>query len=143
VEPGRLRMSSRPPFAMVAMVAMVVMSAGLAFGCARDERAGIEKAPEGRRDAPSVQPTNAGPVVWLVLDRRRMEALGVEIRAVEAALGREPRIPFSLERYDADMYELRLGPRAPDPSLLDRKLDGKTDLQRRLSDIAKLEVRSK
>ena len=114
----------------------------LALGCARDEKKST-RVPEDRSAAPSMTASNVGPVVWLTLDRRRMATLGVEYRDVEAALGREPRVSFSPERADADMYELRLSHLPPDDALLKRTIDGKTDLQLQLKDIATLEVRSK
>ena len=117
----------------------------LALGCARDEKKST-RVPEDRSAAPSMTASNVGPVVWLTLDRRRMATLGVEYRDVEAALGREPRVSFSPERADADMYELRLSHLPPDEALdalLKRTIDGKTDLQLQLKDIATVEVRSK
>lgn len=115
----------------------------LANGCAREEKS-ITKAPE-RADAPAIaaSPSTQGPVFWLVLDRRRMEKLSIDYRDVEASLGREPKVSFSLERYDADMYELRLGPVKEPESLMKRPVGGKLDLESHLRDLAKLEARRK
>jgi hypothetical protein len=123
-------------------VSMLALFAAL--GCAREEKA-ITKAPETRRDAPSASASasSEGPVVWLMLDRRRMEAHAVDYADVEASLGREPKVAFSLERHDADGYELRLGHVKLDAALLKRPVDGKTNIQIHFEDIAKLEVRSK
>lgn len=120
----------------------MLLLAMTAIGCPNRDK-DIQKAPEHASSTASSarSTTPSDRVAYVVLDRKRMDALGVTYREVADLLELGQKIAFTVAREDADRYELRLH-RTPDQeAIMELVLARRTTGAIKMRDIAMLEMR--